>query len=56
MTTPDPRAAVLDLIFGRWRSHILYAGVKLGIFDALRSGPKGARAIAQEVELESDLS
>lgn len=56
MTTPDPRAAVLDLIFGRWRSHILYAGVKLGIFDALGSGPKGATAIAQELELDSALS
>jgi hypothetical protein len=23
----------LDIIFGRWRSQILYAGVKLGVFD-----------------------
>lgn len=56
MTTPDPRAAVLDLIFGRWRSHILYAGVKLGIFDALGSGVRGATAIAQELELDPALS
>jgi hypothetical protein len=30
---------VVDLIFGRWRSQILYTGVKLGVFDALASGP-----------------
>ncbi|MGE5060426.1 MAG: hypothetical protein ACM3N3_14400, partial [Betaproteobacteria bacterium] len=37
----DPRAQeeyvlsknVLDPIFGRWRSQILYASVKLGVFD-----------------------
>ena len=40
---------VLDLIFGRWRSQILYASVKLGVFDALRSGPKAAPRIAQEL-------
>jgi hypothetical protein len=56
MTTPDPRATVFDLIFGRWRSQILYAGVKLGIFDALGDGPKRATAIAQELELDSALS
>jgi hypothetical protein len=32
----DAHAQVLDMIFGRWRSQILYAGVQLGIFDALR--------------------
>ena len=26
---------VSDLIFGRWRSQILYAGVELGVFDHL---------------------
>ena len=26
---------VADLIFGRWRSQILYAGVELGVFDHL---------------------
>ena len=31
---------VSDLIFGRWRSQILYAGVKLGIFEALCQGPQ----------------
>ncbi len=47
---------VLDLIFGRWRSQILYAGVKLGIFDALRSGPKPALLIADELSLNPALT
>jgi hypothetical protein len=47
---------VLDLIFGRWRSQILYAGVKLGIFDALRSGPKPAVLIADELSLDPALT
>ena len=29
------RQAVVDLITGRWRSQILHAGVRLGVFDAL---------------------
>lgn len=51
-----PQAAVLDLIFGRWRSQILYAGVKLGIFDALRDGPKQAAAITHALNLDPDLT
>ena len=47
---------VLDLIFGRWRSQILSAGVKLGIFDALRIGPKPAALIADELNLDSALT
>ena len=49
---PDPQETLLDLIFGRWRSQILYAGVKLGIFDALRNGSNNAPAIAQELGLD----
>ena len=47
--------AVLDLIFGRWRSQILYAGVKLGVFEALRDGTKDAAAIAGELKLDPEL-
>ena len=32
----------LDIIFGRWKSQILYAGVKLGVFDCVNSVPKNA--------------
>jgi hypothetical protein len=31
----DPAHDVVDLIFGRWRSQILYAGAALGVFDHL---------------------
>src|SRR5262245_10772618 len=47
--------AVLDLIFGRWRSQILYAGVELGVFEALHDGTKDAAAIAGELELDPEL-
>lgn len=44
----DTGAKVIDLIFGRWRSQILYAGVQLGVFDALAHGPKNAASVASE--------
>src|SRR5687767_12945537 len=52
----DPQPKVLDLIFGRWRSQILYAGVKLGVFDALRNGPNKATVIAHELGLDPHLT
>ena len=34
---------VADLIFGRWRSQVLFAGVELGVFDHLEAhAPKTA--------------
>jgi methyltransferase family protein len=51
-----PQEKVLNLIFGRWRSQILYAGVKLGVFDALRNGPNKATAIAHELGLDPHLT
>jgi len=47
----DPRQSVMDLLFGRWRSQILYAGVRLGVFDALGAGPKRADEVASELKL-----
>ena len=32
---PAATDQVTDLIFGRWRSQVLYAGTELGIFDHL---------------------
>ena len=52
----ESHSKVFDLIFGRWRSQILYAGVKLGIFDTLLDEPKEASAIAQEFGLDPNLS
>lgn len=47
----ESHSKLFDLIFGRWRSQILYAGIKLGIFDTLEE-PKEASAIAQELGLD----
>jgi hypothetical protein len=47
---------VVDTILGRWKSQILYAGVKVGIFDSLGTAPKHASEIAQELGLDSSLS
>jgi len=46
---------VVDTILGRWKSQILYAGVKLGIFDAL-TNPKHASEIVKELGLDASLS
>ena len=51
----DHQAKVLDLIFGRWRSQILYAGVKLGVFDTLGKEDKNASQLASELGLDSGL-
>ncbi len=53
---PNAQAAVLDMIFGRWRSQTLYAGVKLGIFEALARGPRAAAAVADELGLDAALA
>lgn len=45
----------LDIIFGRWRSQILYAGVKLGVFDCINSVPKNASEIARQLDLDNSL-
>ena len=40
----------LDLIYGRWRSQILYAGTELGIFDhVVRETAKPSEAVAAEL-------
>lgn len=46
----------LDIIFGRWRSQILYAGVKLGVFDCVNSVPKNASEIAKQLGLDYSLA
>jgi hypothetical protein len=47
---------VTDIIFGRWKSQILYAGVKLGIFDHLSSIPREASQVARDLALDPALS
>jgi hypothetical protein len=47
---------VVDIIFGRWKSQILYAGVKLGVFDVVSSEPMSQIEIAKELDLDPALS
>jgi hypothetical protein len=47
---------VTEIIFGRWKSQILYAGVKLGIFDNVNSVPRSAEDIARGLSLDPALS
>jgi O-methyltransferase domain/Dimerisation domain len=51
----DASAKVIDLIFGRWRSQILYAGVKLGVFDALAHGSESAVSVASALNVDAGL-
>jgi hypothetical protein len=46
----------VDTILGRWKSQILYSGVKLGIFESVSTVPKHTSEIAQELGLDSSLS
>ncbi len=47
---------VLDLIFGRWRSQTLHAGVKLGVFEVVGEAPKPTTVIAGELSLDYALA
>ena len=47
---------VVDIILGRWKSQILYAGVKLGIFETIQSEPKSSSEIARELGLDPSLT
>jgi hypothetical protein len=51
----EASAKVIDLIFGRWRSQILYAGVKLGVFDALARGPRNAISVASALGVDAGM-
>jgi len=51
----DASAKVIDLIFGRWRSQILYTGVTLGVFDALASGLRSAASVASALDVDAGL-
>jgi O-methyltransferase domain/Dimerisation domain len=53
---PSAPELVIDLIFGRWRSQILYAGTALGVFDHLSQDEAiGAPALAREIGAEPAL-
>lgn len=50
----EPADGVMDLIFGRWRSRALYAGVDLGVFEVLANGPRTAAGVAEELDLDPE--
>ena len=41
-----------EVIFGRWKSQTLYAGVKLGFFECLKLEPRNASDIAKQLSLD----
>ena len=47
--------AVLDLIFGRWRSQILHAGVRLDVFETVGEEPVPADRILHALSLDPAL-
>jgi len=51
----DACTKVIDLIFGRKRSQMLYVGVTLGVFDALAHGPRSAASVASVLDVDADL-
>ena len=53
LTRPEP-GVVLELLEAFRRSKVMFAGVSLGIFDALREGPKSAATLASELRLDAD--
>jgi hypothetical protein len=53
---PTAADQVADLIFGRWRSQVLYAGAELGIFDHLeKTEAKAAETLAAELGVDPTL-
>ncbi len=45
-----------DIIFSRWKSQILYAAVKLDIFEVLTKEPKESEQIAKEIGIDVSLA
>ena len=48
----DPQQHVLELVFGRWRSQIAHAGVKLDVFECAGRTPKPAAEIADALSID----
>ena len=47
---------VIDMINGRWRSQILYAGVELGVFEHISDhAVRTAESIAREIDTDPAL-
>lgn len=46
----------MEMIFGRWKSQILYVGVKLGIFDYLKTDSKNVEDLAKDLNLDENMT
>src|SRR5258708_37308948 len=55
MGVADPQDRVLDLLYGRWRTQTMYAGVQLGVFDVMDQEPRPAAEVAHELGLDGPL-
>lgn len=51
----DHKDRLMDLIFGRWRSQTLYAGVELSVFEVVGDYPKHAIEIADQIDIDREL-
>jgi O-methyltransferase domain/Dimerisation domain len=50
----NSREVATELIFGRWRSQILHAGVKLGVFDAIADQSRSYAEVAEQLSLDAE--
>jgi hypothetical protein len=51
----NPLDLVMDLLYGRWRTQTLCAGVKLGIFEVIQREPMNVTQAAHELDLDEAL-
>jgi len=52
----NPQDTVLELLYGRWRSQTLFAGVTLGIFEVIERVPMPVADVARKLNLDPNLS
>lgn len=52
----EVQAKVAEIVFGRWRSQTLHAGVKLGMFDELSDDATPADGVARRLGLDPAMS
>lgn len=50
----DPKDHVFDLIYGRFRSQILYSGIELGVFEVATDHPTHAVELADKLDIDRD--
>lgn len=53
--TQDAESIVQDLFYGRWRSQTVFAGLKLGVFEAVTATPIEADKITADLAVDRAL-